>query len=213
MLNDAETQEAARIQARLQAKLQALEANTDLTLRGRDRQRARALIEAQNATRALRERSDARNQEAFARAYRDAFGLDQMRSAEDRALRAELASAAAAGELGPVEAQQRMQGALAIGDSLVARALTQIAFEHRNDELGADAWVAVAEMYGGSAPAVDKVLSAVFDASAEPSKLDRFRDKVATEIAIPPDLQRGSLAAIASDDDGPASMPGAAFGP
>lgn len=174
----------------MQEKLQALEANTDLTLRGRDRQRARALIEAQNATRALRERSDARNQEAFARAYRDAFGLDQMRSAEDRALRAELASAAAAGELGPVEAQQKMQGALAIGDSLVARALAQLAYEHRNDELGADAWVAV----------------------AEPSKLARFRDKVATEIAIPPDLQRGNLTAIASDDDEPASMPGAAFG-
>ena len=144
--------------------------------------------------RALREQSESRDQTEFQRAYRAAFGLSLEHSAEDRQLRAELAAAAAAGELGAIEAQQRMAAALAIGDSLQARALAQLAYEHRLDELGADAWIGVAEMYGGSAPAVDKLMAAVFDVGAEPSKLDKFRDKAATEIAIPSDLH-GSLAA------------------
>ena len=208
MLNDAETQEAARIQARLQAKLQALEANTDLTLRGRDRQRARAILDDRAAMRGLREQSDAREQEAFSRAYREAFGLDQTRSAEDRALRAELAAA----DIGPVEAQQRMASALAIGDTLQARALAQLAYKNRNSELGGDAWIGVMEMYGGSAPAADRVMTNVLAAGGTASKLDRFRDKVATEIQAPPDLQRGSLESIAADDDGPAAVSGAVFG-
>ena len=208
MLNDAETQEAARIQARLQEKLAALDANTDLAPRGRDRLRARALLDAQNTLRTLREQSDAREKAAFDKAYKDAFGLSLERPGEDRQLRAELA----ANPPDAIEAGKRMVNALAIGDSTLARALAQIAYEHRNDSPGGDAWVGVAELYGGSSPAVDKLMAAVFAAGAQPHKLDRFRDKVATEIQVPSDLQRGSLAAMAADDDGPAPAPGAAFG-
>ena len=208
MLNDAETQEAARIQARLQEKLAALDANTDLAPRGRDRLRARALLDAQNTLRTLREQSDAREKAAFDKAYKDAFGLSLERPGEDRQLRAELA----ANPPDAIEAGKRMVNALAIDDKYMARALAQIAFDHRMDELGGEAWIGVAELYGGSAPAVDKLMSAVFAAGAVPAKLDRFRDKVATEVQVPSDLQRGSLAAIASDDDGTAQAPGASFG-
>jgi hypothetical protein len=210
MLNQQEQVEAETIQATLRAKLEAAAAAADITPRGRDRLRARAVIEAQTAIRELRARSDARVQAAFDKAYREAFGLSLERSAEDRALRAELA----ANPPGAVEAQQRLAAALAIGDHLQARALAQLAFEHRNDELGADAWMVVAEQYGASAPTADRLMAAVFDAGTEPSKMDKFRDKAATDILVPADLQRGNLAAIAADDDGQPSgtAAGARFG-
>jgi hypothetical protein len=213
MLNAAELQEAQRVQATLQGRLAAVAADRGLMPRARDRQRARALLEAQAGMRVLRDKSDERVQAEYNKAYRAAFGLDQSRSAEDRAIRAELSSLAAAGDLGAIEAYQRMQSALVIGDSLTARALAAIAFEHRGDELGADSWTVVAELYGGSAPAADRAMAAVYDAGAEPDKVTRFRDKLQTEVNVPDDLRRGDLNAIAADDDGPAgAVSGARFG-
>jgi hypothetical protein len=209
MLNDKELEQARAIQARLQQKMEAAAAVADMTPRGRDRLRARALLQAQNAMQALRAASDSREQSAYEQAYKAAFGLDQSRSAEDRQLRAELAAL----DLGAVETQERMYSALAIGDSLQARALAQIAYGHRHDSVGADYWMAVASAWGGSAPAVDRLLTAVYDAGAEPSKLDRFRDKAAAEIAVPSDLS-GSLEALAADEDaasGSSTGAGASF--
>jgi hypothetical protein len=93
MLNNVELAEAQRIQARLRSRMEVLEADAGLTPRARDRQRARALIEAQAGMRELGERSDARTGAEFGRAYLQAFGLSAEHSAEDRALRAELPAA------------------------------------------------------------------------------------------------------------------------
>ena len=137
-----------------------------------------ASLSANAEMRAVRAESDAREKARYDQAYREAFGISLTQSAEDRALRAEFGAAAASGELGPAEAQARMNSALAIGDSLVARALAEIAFEHRADSIGADAWTAVSEMYGGSAPAADRVMSAVYQlARAIPPTLDQFRGR------------------------------------
>ena len=162
--------------------------------------------------RALRAASDERAGAEFGKAYRDAFGLSESHSAEDRALRAELASANDGAGIGASEAQQRMSEALAVGDKLMARALAQIAFQSRGATLGADTWMAVLEMYGASAPAADQHMRAVLAAGDGGSKIDRFRDKLQTEVSVPTDLQRGSLEAIAADDDGPAAVSGANFG-
>ena len=81
MLNDAETQEAARIQDKLRARLDAAETTPDLTQRGRDRLRARALLDAKAEMRAVREQSDTRTQSAFHYAYREAFGISLEHSA------------------------------------------------------------------------------------------------------------------------------------
>jgi hypothetical protein len=93
-----------------------------------------------------------------------------------------------------------MDAALAIGDSMVARALAEVAFERRNDQLDGQAWVRVCETYGSYAPAVDRVLSAVFEAGAIPHAADQFTDKAATEVIVPRDLV-GSLETIAAGDE------------
>jgi hypothetical protein len=101
MLDDSEVADAQRVQARLQAKLSAIAADRELTARARDRQRACAILDARAAMRAPRERSDAREQQEFSKAYREASSLDQSHSAEDRQLRVELTAA----DIGPGEAQ------------------------------------------------------------------------------------------------------------
>jgi hypothetical protein len=195
MLIESEVNQANQIRNRLQRQLDMAMGNRDLNLRARNRIRATAILDARSDMAALRAASDAREQEAFSKAYREAFGLDQARSAEDRALRAELAAA----NLGPSEARTRMTQALAIGDTLQARALAAVAWEHQQDEMGGRAWNDVLADYSDSSPNVERQMAnlVIFSGTGN-DKIARFQDKLYTEVPQPSDLP-GNLDYLASD--------------
>jgi hypothetical protein len=195
MLIDSELQEAVQIRTRMDRRLDQVAAQKDLTKRAADRERARAVLAARTEMRELRERSNERERTALDRAYREAFGLLPDRSAEDRDLRAKLA----ANPLSAVDAYAQMVSALAIGDVLLARAIAQVAYDNRLNELDGEAWVNVLEAYGGSHTELDRQITNVLVFSGLPSKIDRFRDKLSTEIPQPADI-RGDLNRLAQDD-------------
>ena len=196
MLIESELAEAVQIRAKMDRRMDQIAASRDLSPRAVARERAKAVLECRAEMRALRERSNEREQKAFDKAFREAFGLLPDRSAEDRDLRAKLA----ANPPSAAEAYAMMQSALAIGDTLQARALAQVAYENRLDSMGGDTWVNVLEMYGGSNPELDRQITNVLIFSGQPDKIDRFRDKLQTEIPQPSDLH-GNLDRLASDDE------------
>jgi hypothetical protein len=195
MLIESELATAAAIRAKMDRRLDQVAAQTDLTKRARDRECARAVIVARQEMSALRARSNERESAALAGAYREAFGLLPDRSAEDRDLRAKLA----ANPPSAVDAYAQMVSALAIGDVLLARAIAQVAYENRLNEMDGEAWVNVLEAYGGSNTELDRQITNVLIFSGQPDKIDRFRDKLQTEIPQPSDL-RGDINRLAQDD-------------
>jgi hypothetical protein len=192
MLVKDERERASAIQARLRDQLAAINANHDLTPRARDRLKAQAVLSAREQMAALREASNNRHTREQRNAYYRAFGIDPTRSAEDRAYRDQLAanppSAKAAAEM-MAQAQQR-------GDTLAQRALAEMAWNNRRDPT--QYWVGVLNLYGdsGGQQALSIVDLAIYD---DPSKQERLRDKLYTEIMKPSDLP-GDLKTLASDD-------------
>lgn len=179
MLIDSELAEAVQIRTRMDRRMDEIAANRDLSGRAAARERAKAILAARRAMSELRERSDEREATAFGKAYLEAFGLRPDKSAEDRDLRARLD----ANPPDAVDAHAMMVAALQIGDELQARALAKLAWDHRLDELGGSAWVDnVLQPYGDSSPENDRLITNLITFGGQPAKIDRFRDKLQTEI-------------------------------
>lgn len=195
MLNNDELTEAAQIRAKLDRALTVAISTQELTTRGRDRLRARALIAARQDMAALRERSAQREQTDQAKHYRAAFGLRPDKSAEDRAYRDSLASRG----LSAQAARQLFAQAEARGDDVAMTAIAELAWNNTGNELDGKAWSPILSEYGALKPAYDTALAAMTEA-ANPDRMQQFRDKTATEISQPSDL-RGSLEALAADDE------------
>lgn len=106
-----------------------------------------------------------------------------------------------------------MISALQIGDELQARALAKMAWDHRLDEMGGAAWVdGVLQLYGDASPDNDRLITNLLTFGGYASKIDRFRDKLQTEIPQPSDLP-GDLGRLAEDDTPATSNPmGMQFG-
>jgi hypothetical protein len=141
-------------------------------------------------------KSDKREADALAKAYREAFGLDLTHSAEDRQLRADLA----ANPPSAAEARNRIAAALAVGDSLQARALAQLAWDSRNAQDGSGpAWYDVLETYGSYTDATARHMTNLATFAGAPSKIEKFQDRMQTEIVAPSGLS-GNLDRLAADD-------------
>jgi hypothetical protein len=195
MLSQDELREAAQIRATMEAKLARIQASGDLVPRAAARERARCILVAREAMQALRARSDERTSAEAAKAYRAAFGIRPERSAEDRSYRDSLT----ARNVGWEEAAQLFAQAQARGDELAQTALAEYAWQRHDDPLGGKAWLdSILVPYGASKPAYDAALTTLSDA-VEPDRMGQLRDKVATEIAQPPDLH-GDLRSLAADE-------------
>ncbi len=201
MLNDQELGEAAQIRAKLDRALSAAMATQEMTQRGRNRLRARALISARQDMAALRERSASREQAEQARHYRAAFGIRPDKSAEDRAYRDSLA----ARNLSASDARQLYDQAVARGDELAQTAIAELAWANGDEPLGGTGWSEILSAYGASKPQYDTALSAM-SAVANPDRVAQFYDKAVLEIAQPSDMH-GGLESLAADDE-PASDSG-----
>ena len=197
MLNEQELAEAAQIRAKLDRATDAAMSAQDLTKRGRDRLRARAIIDARQAMAELRGRSASREQEETAEHYRAAFGIRPDRSAEDRQYRDSLA----ARNPSAAEARAMYDQAVARGDELAQTAIAELAWQN-GDSIDGPGWSPILDAYGASKPAYDTALTAM-SAAANPGRAVQFYDKALLEIAQPSDL-RGSLETLAADDE-PAS--------
>lgn len=198
MLNDQELGEAAQIRAKLDRALTAALSTQELTTRGRNRLRARALIDARQAMAELRERSATRETAEQAKHYRAAFGIRPDKSAEDRAYRDSLAARG----LSAQAARELFAQAQARGDDVAMTAIAELAWANGDNELDGKAWWPILDEYGATKPAYDTALTAM-SAVANPDRMAQFRDKAALEIQQPADL-RGSLESLAADDQ-PAS--------
>jgi hypothetical protein len=206
MLDDAERVTARLIKATAQSEINAISADKTITRRERDRLRAKAILQARSEMRDLKAASDARRQAGSAAAYRKAFGIDPARAAEDRALRAQLAKdAPSAGE-----AQRMFNEASARGDGLMCRALAEYAFSQRYTPGGH--FIAVLQAYGDAFPANDAAVRGVLEFSEEPSKVEKFADKMATDILVPADMPPNLETLAASAGDVPASSAPRAMG-
>lgn len=200
VLIESEIQKAKQIQAALRTELDGIRAIQGLMPRERSRLMARAVLAARGQLRDLREASGVREAGERSKAYITAFGIDPSRSAEERALRRDLADTAP----GAVETERLMTEALRVGDLLHAKAIAAHAFDHRNDALGGDAYRGVLDAYAGHSDGLTRIMTnlAIFDSdvgSSGPAKLQRLQDKFLTEIPQPSDLT-GDLGSLAADD-------------
>jgi hypothetical protein len=198
MLNNDELAEAAQIRAKLDRVLTAAISTSEMTTRGRNRLRARAIIDARQAMAELRARSATRETAEQAKHYKAAFGIRPDKSAEDRAYRDSLA----ARNLSAQDARQLFAQAAARGDDVAMTAVAELAWANGDNELDGRAWWPILDEYGATKPAYDTALTAM-SAVGNPDRMQQFRDKAALEITQPSDL-RGNLDALAADDE-PAS--------
>jgi len=212
MLIEREVQQAREIQETLRNQLVAWRADGELTDRARRRGMARAVLAARDQLSGLRKASAAREEGERRKAYQEAFGIDQARSAEERALRSDIESASPSA----VDTRARMVQALRIGDLLQAKVLAAYSFDRRNDEFGGDHFRDTLDMYAGHSDGLTRQMTnlAIFDAdsgNSGPAKLQRLTDKLITEVPQPSDLP-GSLEFMAADDQPEPGNSGANFG-
>lgn len=212
VLIDRERQQIQEIQAGLASELDSLRGTQGLAPRERQRRMARAVLSARASLSEVREASDEREAGEQRKAYTEAFGIDPGRAAEERTLRRELA----AGSPRPVEVRDSMEEALRIGDDLAAKVLAAYSWDHRNDEIGSDAFRGILNAYADSSPEATRLITnvATFDASTGHSgeaKLQRLGDKLLTEVPQPHDLP-GNLDYLAADDGPPAQASGMPWG-
>lgn len=193
MLNNAEVVQATAIRSELARKLAQIGATQGITRREADRRKAQAVLAAREEMRELRAGSNDRSSEEAAKSYKACFGIRPDRSAEDRAYRDSLA----AQELSATDASRLMAQAIMRGDELAQTALAEYAWNAHHDPVSGKSFIPVLESYADAG--YGDALNALASLS-EPSKIDRFTDKVATEISQPSDLP-GNLDYLARDDE------------
>jgi hypothetical protein len=191
MLTQEEQAKARKIQADLARNLDTLRADTMLSAAGRAAKMATAVLAAREDMASLRAASDARAEAAQAKAYKAAFGISKTDATGDRAYRDGLAASvpdhAVAGWM--------LSAAIARGDTTAIVALAEYAWSRRDDPLAGDVWDSIVGQAAGSSPVLDASLVALRSAS-EPDKVARFKDRIATQVLQPRDLQ-GSLEFLA----------------
>ena len=202
MLNDKERATAAEVQQRLRRTVSVIRANPNLSPQGKRSAIARATLEARAGMAELRSASDARDSARRADLEFRLFGLGTKdgstdvlaaRDARDRASRIKT----------PGEAAQLLAGANRAGDTSMARAIFERAWDMAPADPGGH-WAGVARSYLDNRPAAQRdaaELAGLLDGTSA----DRFRDRVATEILPPDEVKAGNLEALAAEPgDGPA---------
>jgi hypothetical protein len=150
---------------------------------------------------ALRTASADREEGERRTAYLAAFGISPDRSQEERGLRIAIENA----NPSAVETARWMETALRVNDLLQAKAIAAFAFEHRNDEMGADAYRSVLDAYAGHSDGIRRQMTALAETDSDigqsgAARMVRLQDKLMTEIPTPSDLP-GSLEWLASEED------------
>lgn len=200
MLNDQEREQAGQIHETMRQKLNAARADVTVTKRERDRRIAKAVLSAKAALAELHTRSALRDQGEQAKAYRQLFGLDRTRAAEDRAYRDSLA----ARNLSAADAISLYHQAQARGDKLAMTALAELAWSNSGDEFGGDAWHPILDHYTASTT-VNTVSMGELVQLVNPDRLEQMRDKLLFEVVQPTDIT-GNLEYLASDAETPPAV-------
>jgi hypothetical protein len=200
MLNDEERAAAESIQRRHLREVAGIRADGDRSDRGKRSAIARVTLAARSAMAELRAASDARDSQRRADLQFRLFGM----GARDRGadlLAARDARDRAAKIRTPAEAAQMLEHAERAGDTSLARAVFERAWDAVPTAIGS-AWGDVGAAYLAGKPQVHADAAELADMLTS-SPHTRMRDRLSTRVETPEEVATGSLEALAADRASP----------
>lgn len=195
MLSATERGKLDAIRRRLRARHAAIDADPALSPHGKRVRRAREQLAAEDAARKITEASDARHARASRDAYFKCFGL---KNTSADGIQADRAARETADRLGnPGDALRMLAQAELRGDTGLSRAIAEQAWQHRGDtDLGGH-WAQVLLCYADADPQRNAALGGLAELDVSPA--EKLTDNIYRSFPRPPDLQTGSIEALAAE--------------